>query len=123
MDNFKKYKKLDPEEIFTKGDLVALESVTNKITRADYRFNNVIGIYYSTDDSDLVTVQQRGIIDVNVTGVICAGDKLTISNKKGKACAIKYDHQEEKQFNIRAIGKVIGIYNTYSVAKVLLDIE
>ena len=74
-------------------------------------------------ENNYVYVQNSGIIDVNVTGIICLGDKLTLSNIPGKAEAIKYDPLDEKIFNIKSIGKVIGIYNVYDKAKVLLDIE
>lgn len=40
----------------------------------------------------------------------------------GKARAIRYG-QDETQFNIRSIGKVIELYRCYDVARVLLDIE
>ena len=69
-------------------------------------------------------MRNKGIIDVNVKGIICLGDKLTIGNEeKGKAVAIRYDRLDEKQFGIRSIGKVIGLYEVYNKAQVLLDIE
>ena len=36
--------------------------------------------------------------------------------------AIKYP-QDETQFNIRSIGKVIELYRCYDVTKVLLEVE
>lgn len=73
-------------------------------------------------ENNLIYVSNRGIYDVNTEGIICIGDKLTTSEIPGKARAIRYD-QDERQFNIRSIGKVIELYNVYNKAKVLLDIE
>ena len=74
-------------------------------------------------ENNYIYVQNTGIIDVNVTGIICLGDKLTLSNTPGKAEAIRYDPLDEKVFGLKSIGKVIGIYNVYDKVKVLLDIE
>lgn len=74
-------------------------------------------------ENNYIYVQNTGIIDVNVTGIICLGDKLTLSNIPGKVEAIRYDPLDEKVFRLKSIGKVIGIYNVYDKAKVLLDIE
>lgn len=74
-------------------------------------------------ENNYIYVQNTGIIDVNVTGIICLGDKLTLSNIPGKAEAIKYEPQDEKVFGLKSIGKVIGIYSVYDKAQVLLDIE
>lgn len=74
-------------------------------------------------ENNYIYVQNTGIIDVNVTGIICLGDKLALSNIPGRAEAIRYDPLDEKVFGLKSIGKVIGIYNIYDKAQVLLDIE
>lgn len=63
------------------------------------------------------------MIDVNVKGLICLGDKLKASEVPGKAEAIKYDILDERQFGIRCIGKVVEIYEDDTKVKVLLDLE
>lgn len=82
----------------------------------------VIGVCTSIDKCDVI-IKNNGIADVNVTGLVCMGDKLTTSDIPGKARAIRYDKLDETQFNIRSIGKVIGVYDTYDKVKVMLDIE
>lgn len=83
--------------------------------------NKLFGICEKIENN-MIYVSNTGIIDVNVIGLVCIGDRLTTSETKGKARAIKYD-QDERQFTIRSIGKVIGLYNTYNRVQVLLDIE
>ena len=47
---------------------------------------------------------------------------ITASEIPGKGRVLKYT-QEQKIWNIRSIGKVIGLYNNRKKAKVLLNIE
>ena len=121
------YEKYDIDEPIHIGDLVSYWPETNKVTRAikknwkDNDENKVIGVCTNIYDKT-ITVADTGIVDVNVTGLVCLGDKLTISEKLGIAQAIKY-RQDETKFRFRHIGKVIGLYNSYNIVKVLLDIE
>lgn len=73
-------------------------------------------------ENNTIVVANKGMVDVNVTGLFCIGDKLTSSDIPGKARAIRYK-QDETQFNIRSIGKVIELYRTPYVTRVLLDVE
>lgn len=123
----KTYNKQNEFEKFKVGDLVSFipntSLVTKSITR-HYKHQDklVVGVCIA-DNKDTVDVVNEGIVDVNVTGIICIGDRLTTSSISGKARAIKNDNDEIRVFNIRPIGKVVGLYNDYSVAKVLLGIE
>lgn len=123
----KRYNKQNEFEKFKVGDLVSFipntSLVTKSITR-HYKHQDklVVGVCIA-DNKDTVDVVSEGIVDVNVTGIICIGDRLTTSSISGKARAIKNDNDEIRVFDIRPIGKVIGLYNDYSVAKVLLGIE
>ena len=123
----KTYNKQNEFEKFKVGDLVSFipntSLVTKSITR-HYKHQDklVVGVCIA-DNKDTVDVVSEGIVDVNVTGIICIGDRLTTSSISGKARAIKNDNDEIRVFDIRPIGKVIGLYNDYSVAKVLLGIE
>ena len=121
------YNKEFEEERFKKGDLVSLVPNTSYVTRSKDRSYNdrdkfVVGICTS-DNGKTVDVTSEGILDVNVTGLICIGDRLTTSNIAGKAKAIRNDVDGIRVFEIKPIGKVITLYNDYSIAKVLLDIE
>lgn len=123
----KTYNKQNEFEKFKVGDLVSFipntSLVTKSITR-HYKHQDklVVGVCIA-DNKDTVDVVSEGIVDVNVTGIICIGDRLTTSSISGKARAIKNDNDEIRVFDIRPIGKVVGLYNDYSVAKVLLGIE
>lgn len=123
----KTYNKQNEFEKFKVGDLVSFipntSLVTKSITR-HYKHQDklVVGVC-TADNKDTVDVISEGIVDVNVTGIICIGDRLTTSSISGKARAIKNDNDEIRVFDIRPIGKVVGLYNDYSVAKVLLGIE
>ena len=120
------YEKLYESEYIKEGDIVSLDSESNKVYLAKNKFKDkdqlVIGICVETGDKSIL-VANKGICDVNVEGIICLGDKLTTSTTAGKARAIKYERLEERQFGTRSIGKVIGVYSIYNKAKVLLDIE
>ena len=121
------YNKYNETEPFNVGDLVSLVPETSLVTRSctkHYKHKDrlVLGICKSISDKS-VEVINGGMVDVNVTGLICVGDKLTTSNVAGKARAIKYANDDTRVFDIRSIGKVVGLYNDYSIAKVLLDIE
>ncbi len=121
------YDKYDIDEIFDVGDLVSTVPETSLVTRSctkHYKHQDklVIGICIASTDKT-VDVINGGMVDVNVTGLICIGDELTTSDVAGKARAIKYFNDEKRIFDIRNIGKVVGLYNDYSKAKVLLDIE
>lgn len=121
-NQLEKYDKDEPIQI---GDLISYFPQSDKVTRAVKRHfkehNYVIGICTDIKD-DKISFCNNGIVDVNVKGIICIGDHLTVSEEFGKAVAIKYA-QDETKFKIRQIGKVIGLYNDYNKAKVLLDIE
>ena len=109
------------------GDLLMHDRMTDNVTRARFRKNDVvdsnrvIGVCTSVNESQ-VTYTNDEIVKVNVEGLICLGDKLTPSENPGKAVALKYE-QNSTQFGIKSIGKVIGLYNDYSIANVMLDIE
>lgn len=121
---FEKYDITEPIQV---GDLISYWPETTKVTRTkiyswkDIDNSKVLGVCTAVNDKN-ITVITNGIADVNVTGIICLGDKLTASEISGIARAIKYN-QDETIFRYRHIGKVIGLYNSYNVAKVLLDIE
>jgi len=121
------YKKYDETEQFNIGDLVSFfpnKDVVIKSCTRHYKHQDklVVGICIEST-AKTVTVVSKGMVDVNVTGLICLGDKLTTSNIDGKARAVKYANDDVRIFDIRPIGKVVGLYNDYSKAKVLLDIE
>lgn len=121
------YNKYDESEIFDVGDLVSIIPETNLVTRSctkHYKHQDklVIGICMSSTDTT-VEVINGGMVDVNVIGLVCVGDELTTSEMAGKARAIKYFNDDTRIFDIRNIGKVVGLYNDYSKVKVLLDIE
>lgn len=118
------YKKLDIDEDIQCGDLVALVKPINKVTRAVNQSGrtNVIGVCINIDEDD-IQVQATNVVALNTDGIICIGDKVGLSNIPGKARAIKYESLEERQFNLKSVGKVIGLYNIYNLAQVLLDIE
>lgn len=121
--NLEKYDKNEPIQV---GDLIAYWPETNKVVRAKTHWrraddNAVIGVCTAVND-DIITFTNSGMADVNVKGIICLGDKLSASEEFGIAEAIKY-RQDETKFRFRSIGKVIGLYNNYNIAKVLLDIE
>lgn len=123
----KTYNKQNKYEKFAIGDLVSFVPDTSLVTRSitrhyKHRDKMCIGICIS-DNGKTVDIVDEGIIDVNVTGITCIGDRLTTSKIAGKAKAIRNDNDEIRIFDIRPIGKVVGLYNDYSVAKVLLGIE
>lgn len=123
----KTYKKQNELENIIVGDLISLNPITNKVTRSkDVSFKDtdklIIGVCVGIDGNN-IHVLNKGMCDINVDGLVCIGDKLTSCAKNGKAKAIKYDKMDETIFNITSIGKVVGLYNDYSTAKVLLDIE
>lgn len=119
------YRQLYEEENIQVGDILSLDPISNRVKLSFNKFldkdEQVIGVCEKIENN-MIYVANTGILDVNVIGLICIGDKLTTSEQKGKARAIKYS-QDETQFTVRSIGKVIGLYNTYDRAKVLLDIE
>lgn len=119
------FSKKDNEHIKV-GDIVEIIPISNSVKLAVRNFKNkgnkVIGVCIKIDNND-VYVEDKGIVDVNVVGTICLGDKLTISDIPGKAEALKYGSYEEVMFGKRSIGKVVGVYDVYDIAKVLLDIE
>ena len=86
-------------------------------------------LYEEAKEFDETTNEQDAIEEmaelqkVIVKDIICLGDKLTTSDTPGVACAIKYENLEERQFNTKSIGKVIGVHNVYNKATVLLDIH
>lgn len=123
----KTYNKHFETEKFAVGDLVSFMPNTSLVTRSvtkHYKHKDklVLGVCVK-DNGKTVDVVDEGIIDVNVTGIICIGDRLTTSKISGKAIAIRNDNDEIRVFDIRPIGKVVGLYNDYNKAKVLLGIE
>ena len=70
----------------------------------------------------ITLLQNNKIAVINTTGIICIGDKLTLSEKPGKARALKYE-QNISTFKMPSIGKVIGLYQQYNRAKILLHID
>lgn len=125
--NIKTYKKQNQKEVFDIGDLVSIVPDTEYITRSltknyKHKDNLTIGVCIK-DNTNTVDIISIGVTDVNVTGIVCVGDRLTTSNIAGKAKAIRNDNDEIRIFDIRPIGKVIGLYNDYSKAKVMLGIE
>lgn len=119
--------KYDVTEPIKVGDVVTYFPTTKKVTRAvkrhpkDDNLSDIIGVCTAVKDESII-VTNTGIVDVNVKGITCIGDKLTISEKYGIAKAIRYD-QDISQFGFTKLGKVIGLYNSYNIVKVLLDIE
>ena len=119
--------KYDKEEPIKSGDLIAYWPQSDKVTRAilknwkDSEDNRVIGICTNVDKNN-IQITNSGIAEVNVTGLICLGDRLSVCEKPGIAKAIRYS-QDETKFRYRHIGKVIELYNRYDRVKVLLDIE
>lgn len=83
--------------------------------------SKLYGVCIKTENNSIY-VANTGIVDVNVKGIVCIGDNLTASDKLGKARAIKYE-LDKTQFGTRSIGKVIGLYNIYNKARVLLNIK
>lgn len=124
-DNIVKYPKLYEDEDIQVGDLIELNDEKDKVYLSRYRCkwntNNIIGICTKVEDN-IITIMNSGICDVNVTGIICIGDKLTLSKKPGKLKALQYE-QNTTIFTIPSIGKVIGLYKQYNKAKVLLNIR
>lgn len=123
----KTYNKYNENEPFSVGDLVSIIPETSLVIRSctkHYKKQDklVLGICKSISDKTIEVIN-GGMVDVNVTGLICVGDKLTTSDVAGKAKAIRYANDDTRIFDVRSIGKVVGLYNDYSIAKVLLDIE
>lgn len=119
--------KYDIEEPIQVGDLISYFPQSKKVTRSiirhwrDNEHNKVVGVCTDVKDN-MITYTNSGLVDVNVKGIICIGDHLTASDEFGIAKAIKYE-QDESKFRIRHLGKVVGLYNNYNKARVLLDIE
>lgn len=72
-------------KIYASGDIISIVPDTNLVTRSCNVFRNkdnlVIGICASNCNcGEEILIQNSGIIDVNTTGIICLGDKLTTSN-------------------------------------------
>ena len=90
-------------KLYYLGDLISLIPVSNKVVKSCNRGNKkdemVIGICiedknkhnYKCDDKNKIAITDTGVVDVNVTGLVCLGDKLTASNIPGKAKAIRYE--------------------------------
>ena len=127
MNKIKTYKKYDEFEDIKIGDLISIVPDTNLVTRSctkHYKKQDklIVGICIKVSDKT-IDVANEGIVDVNVTGLICVGDRITTSDDAGKAKAIRYPNDDIRIFDIRSIGKVIGLYNDYNKARVLLGIE
>ena len=80
------YKKLYEEENIEVGDIISLDPIANRVKLSFNRINKkdeqIIGICEKIENN-MIYVANTGIIDVNVEGIICIGDKLTISNSNG----------------------------------------
>lgn len=127
MNKIQTYKKYDENENIEVGDLISIVPNTELVTRSytkHYKKQDKLTVGVCTAIYDkTIDVAFDGVVDVNVTGLICIGDRITTSGIFGKAKAIKYVNDDIRIFDIRGIGKIIGLYNDYSKAKVLLDIE
>lgn len=117
--------KLKADEQMNIGDLVAIDRINGTAHRATLLDKKrVVGICADIfPDTNEILICNEGIIDVNVTGIICLGDHLGVSDKPGIAEAINYEIQEEKQFDVRSIGKVVHLGDKYSKATILLNIK
>lgn len=106
------------------GDLVALDQISNTVHKANQKDKKeVVGVCVETyPETNEALICNEGMVDVNVIGIICLGDHLRLSHVNGKADAIN-TIQEEDIFGVRSIGKVVGLYDIYSKAKVLLNIK
>lgn len=107
------------------GDLVAIDKINGTAHKATlFDKKTVVGVCADIfPDANEILICNEGMIDVNVTGIICLGDHLGVSDKAGKAEVINYEIQEEKQFDVRSIGKVIYLGDKYSKARILLNIK
>lgn len=104
------------------GDILSLNPINNKVYKSNLsKKDRIIGICKGIKN-EKIKVINCGSTDINFTGIACIGDKVTISEIPGKGRSIKYN-QEEDIFNIRSIGKIIGLYDNYNKVKILLDIE
>lgn len=117
--------KLKADEEMNIGDLVAVDQISGTAHKATmFDRKKVVGVCADIfPDTNEVLICNEGMIDVNVTGIICLGDHLSVSDKAGKAEAINYEKQEERQFDVRSIGKVVRLGDVYSKATVLLNIK
>lgn len=119
MDNV--YEKLFNETIEV-GDIISQNAINNKVYKScNYKKDRIIGVCTNVNNNE-ITISNSGCVDVNIIGIACIGDKVTCSDIPGKGVAIRYD-QDETIFNIRSIGKIIGLYDNYDKVKILLDIE
>lgn len=118
------YKLEDGEQVVA-GDLIAFSHITSTAHKATLKDKKekIIGICVETFENNEILVCSEGIVDVNVVGMVCLGDHLKLSNTDGKLEAILYDKQEEKQFAVMSIGKVIGLGDKYSTAKAIINIK
>lgn len=120
-------KKWIHRRIYKYGDIVSYVNVVGKVTRSrnkDYQDldKRVLGVCTKILNDDTIVVADHGILDANVEGIICIGDRLTIGDTPGRMVAIKYE-EDNQIYDFRNVGKVIALYNDYSKAKILLDIE
>ena len=123
------YEKLNSDENITIGDVLGLEPESNKVLLANTnryteQFCDIHRIGVCTNvNNNIITVTSEGIVDVNTYGNICIGDKLTTGTVPGKAVAIRYVREDEILFKKKSIGKVIGLYDVYNKARVLLNMK
>lgn len=123
-DSLSSIYKLEDNELVSVGDLVALNQVTSEVHIATIKDRKkILGVCVDVMPDGEIVVCNEGIVNVNVVGEICLGDHISISDIPGKAKAIRYDVQEEQQFDVRSIGKVIGLTDVYSIARVLLNVK
>lgn len=118
------YPKLYEDEVILPGDILELNDEQDSVFLSVLNYkcvDNIIGICSKVEDN-IITVINTGICDINTTGIICIGDKLTLSEKPGKARALKYE-QNISTFKMPSIGKIIGLYQQYNRAKILLHID
>lgn len=117
--------KVKEDENIEKGDLVAIDQISGKAHKATlFDKKKVVGVCVEDyPDTEEILLCTEGLIDVNVKGIICLGDHLAVSDVAGVAEAINYEIQEEKQFDVRSIGKVVSLGDVYSKATVMLNIK
>lgn len=109
------------------GTTENFKSDVNELEAGSARIDEDLLVYeFEADGADIsprekLTVVQYGVVDVKTVGMVCLGDKLSISYKPGYAISEKYDRNFEKR---RTFGKVIALNKIKdNVATVLLDIE
>lgn len=81
----------------------------------------IVGSDSQQSPRETIKVAYTGTYPVNICGYVDIGDKLGISEHKGKARSLEYS--DYGFFKSRSIGKVVQYLNSKTQVKVLLDIE